>query len=56
MSLTTDNTSITLNGLQPGYNYIISVAAVKNLRTGSYTSIKVTGKFVISNSGFKLLI
>ena len=43
MSLTTDNTSITVNGLQPGYNYVISVAAVIKLGTGSYSSIKVTG-------------
>ena len=53
MSLTTNNTSITLNGSQPGHTYIISVAAVNKLGTGSYTSIEVTGKFVISNSGFK---
>ena len=52
MSSTTDNTSITLNELQPGHTYIISVAAINKLGTGSYTSIKATGIIVISNSVF----
>ena len=34
MSLTTSNTNITLNGLQPGHTYVISVAAVNKLGTG----------------------
>ena len=44
MSLTTDNTSITLNGSQLGHTYIISVAAVNKLGTGFYTSFMATDK------------
>ena len=47
MPLTTNNTSIILNGPQPGYTYIISVAAVNKLGTGSYTSIMATGKLLL---------
>ena len=47
MSLTTNNTSITLNGSQSGHTYIISVAAVNKLGTGSYTSIMATGKLLL---------
>ena len=47
MSLTTNNTSITLNGSQPEHTYIISVAAVNKLGTGSYTSIEVTSKLLL---------
>ena len=43
MSFMTTNTSITLNGSEPGQTNIISVAAVNILGTGSYISITATG-------------